>query len=723
MIFKFLYPIVALMVSGSLLHQALAQAERRGAMTAAQWLQKERVRCLAYVDISDKAAENIRRTRELGFNTVLSGYPDVPAVQLMPLVNAADQYGVRVIWVNSMMDQFDNPGLQKTLAGDTRRFVGVDGRRSARSACPTDPIYWQAILLDRALPLARLAAEGHTSSVGLLLDIEDYSGVGDWYHYCYCNQDFGGFVQSIGQSEAMNLASAQRHQWLVARELLSRYYSFQDSAIVKILTDMRRKIDKIDPDFLFAIYPWYEVEREAQIKPSAPNVRWDLRLASGLGTKRAPFLFFIENTYIWGYDPAVEAGSAQLRARGLDFVAVTGLNVYPAERVWWPEQMALSAYHASVRSGGYWVFRGDLTFLLEKGEPLLPQIGGTGEQWRNELKRMNDIIEQTLSGNPPTEKMPAIPLPPRPADAPTFQSSDLFSYQHAEGSTLLNRQWTAMGLPWEGGEVALPANKPGEWFSFERDIRASDRYQISGWFTLGPDRGQVQLYVAGQPAGEPVDLYAPTVTPERFFPVGRPVLQSGRARLELRVVGKNSKSSGYVVGLSAIVVEQIGWWPKEWNVILPFDNTGEDQPGYHTVYPPERETQLDAIYTGKDGAPVQWRPVRAEENGYLNFQPLVADTRNNVAYALVYVYCPAPAFRKIFLGTDDGGKLWINDTFIWGEHAARSARRNGDSPMAYFNAGWNKILLKVTQVKLGWGLYFRIYDPENTLHYSPRPEK
>jgi len=42
--------------------------------------------------------------------------------------------------------------------------------------------------------------------------------------------------------------------------------------------------------------------------------------------------------------------------------------------------------------------------------------------------------------------------------------------------------------------------------------------------------------------------------------------------------------------------------------------------------------------------------------------------------------------------------------------------------MAVLRAGWNKILVKVTQTRGEWGFYFRIYDPENTLRCARRPE-
>ena len=481
--------------------------------------------------------------------------------------------------------------------------------------------------------------------------------------------------------------------------------------------DIRRQIDAVYPDFLFAFYPWLHAEpAERGIK--AP---WDERLAGGLGTARAPFLIFDEATYSWGYEPRIEAWTEELRAKGLHVLAVPGYNVVPAERVWWPEEVTHNAYYAAARSGGYWVFLGNWATLMTEDERP-QQFGGAPEEWRREFARLNRVITRGDFSHPAPEYAAPIPLPPTLDDPRAYQLSDLLATKHSPDSPMSIRRWTNIGLPWEGGELVLVAKKAGEWLSFEREIRRPDRYEITAWFTFGPDRGRVQLYAGDQPAGEPLDLYAPTTLPSQPRLAGRPVLAAGNARLELRVVGQNPRSTGCAVGITAVGVEPVGWWPAEWNVILPFDNTGANQPGWSAVYPPEQEVNFDAAYEGKGGLPVRWQTVRPRDNGYLDFLPLVSDVRDSVAYALIYVHCPTAGPRSIYLGSDDGGKLWVNDEFVWGENAGRAAERGDDRPMAVFRAGWNKILVKVTQTRGEWGFYFRIYDPENTLRYALRPE-
>jgi len=198
----------------------------------------ERIRCLAYLGVSDKTEEQVARVRQMGFNYVLAnpGLCDSPVETLMPLVRAADKAGLRIIWVASMANQFSNPALREALAGDTRRFVGADGRVSPGSACPTDPVFWWAVWFNRALPLARLAAQGHKSSAGLLLDPEDYSGGFDETRYCHDDLCFYSFCESIGRTDAAAAVPAEtRHAWLVDNGLWDRYCAFQDEQVAKML--------------------------------------------------------------------------------------------------------------------------------------------------------------------------------------------------------------------------------------------------------------------------------------------------------------------------------------------------------------------------------------------------------------------------------------------------------------------------------------------------------
>ncbi len=687
--------------------------------SVSEYLKREKVRAFSYVDVSKNVDHDMQLIKKWGFNFVLAapGLCDSPLKKVMPLISSADKAGLKIIWTASMANQYSNPALKEVLADDHRRYVGADGRISSGSACPTDTLFWEAVLLHRSLPFASLAAKGYKSNAGLLVDPEDYSGGFNESRYCYCNYCFGDFVKSIGRSNEASMPPEKRYDWLVSNNLLSDYYKYQNKESAEMLNVIRRHMDTIDPDFIFATYPWLHGNLESKDRP----VPWDERLAGGLGTTRTPFLIFDEATYSFGYEPRIEAWSNELKEKGLHFAAIPGYNVIPSERIWWPEDAAYNAFYAAKRSSGYWIFVGNWAMLM-KNDQRPQQIGGTPEEWRNAFSRLNKIIVQHNFNHPPAEFAQPIPLSPPQKDLPHgYQIPDLNSPKHSSDSHLFIRRWTSIGLPYEGGELVLIDAHKNSWLSFEREVREPDRYEISTWFTLGPDRGIAQLYVDNKPAGKPIDLYSPITLPSQWFVVGHPVLKDRWSRLEFRVTGKNEKSSGYEVGFTQIGVTQVGWWPKEWKVILPFDNTGESQPGYNTVYPPEKEINFDTIYTGKNGIPVSWQTYKTEQDGKFNFIPLVSDIRDEVAYALVYVNCPSDGMRSIRLGTDDGGKLWVNDKFIWGENISRSATRDECRPMTFFHKGWNKILLKITQTNGQWDFFFRIYDPDHQLKYALRP--
>jgi hypothetical protein len=300
-----------------------------------------------------------------------------------------------------------------------------------------------------------------------------------------------------------------------------------------------------------------------------------------------------------------------------------------------------------------------------------------------------------------------------------WEVSDVFGPQISPGADWCARRWTDIGLPWEGGELVLLADKPGQWLSFHRPLSGADRYRLLLWLTTGTDRGIVRVYADDKPVGEPVDLYAPVTTPGDELAVGFVDLERGDHVWRLQVVGKNERSSGYEVGFRAISTDDVGYPPTAWSVIGPFDNAGEDLPGYDAAYPPEKELDLSAAYPGKRGESVRWRQVEAQPNGYLNLLSLFSEPKDAVAYCLTYVYSPTDGPRTVELGSDDGGKLFVNGEFVWGEAVSRAAERGQNEPRAHFHRGWNIVLFKLLQTRGEWGLYLRVDDPNHELKYSP----
>ena len=75
--------------------------------------------------------------------------------------------------------------------------------------------------------------------------------------------------------------------------------------------------------------------------------------------------------------------------------------------------------------------------------------------------------------------------------------------------------------------------------------------------------------------------------------------------------------------------------------------------------------------------------------------------------------------QKIYI-TKDGVRLWLNDKLIHHHSVTRHASPNEDIVAVNFNKGWNKVLVKIDQIGLRWGLFFSVNDPARKLTFSSK---
>ncbi|RKU12379.1 hypothetical protein C6501_11130 [Candidatus Poribacteria bacterium] len=136
------------------------------------------------------------------------------------------------------------------------------------------------------------------------------------------------------------------------------------------------------------------------------------------------------------------------------------------------------------------------------------------------------------------------------------------------------------------------------------------------------------------------------------------------------------------------------WW-----VIHPFDNT--DEKGFETVYPPEREIDLEKDYIGKDGRKIRWyRTNRRGENVFSN-----VPEDDVTGYALTYFESERDQKFLLSLGSDDTIKIWVNDQLIFSKYVHRALRRGDDVIELPVSKGRNKILFKITNGYGPWGFF------------------
>jgi len=110
-------------------------------------------------------------------------------------------------------------------------------------------------------------------------------------------------------------------------------------------------------------------------------------------------------------------------------------------------------------------------------------------------------------------------------------------------------------------------------------------------------------------------------------------------------------------------------------------------------------------------AGVTWRPLPA---GTDPKRPMILDLRKalggdqRVAYALTWVHSAAAQPARLDLGTDDGVKAWLNGKLVHANNVARAAVPYTDKVNVTLKAGWNPLLLKITQNQIPWEFCARI---------------
>ena len=179
------------------------------------------------------------------------------------------------------------------------------------------------------------------------------------------------------------------------------------------------------------------------------------------------------------------------------------------------------------------------------------------------------------------------------------------------------------------------------------------------------------------------------------------------------------------------LLERPNYMARPWQVIGPFPNAGGNG-GFDTAFDPEQDVlkgvvELDKSYTapGRVGA-VKWKSARSQVSGLLDFLPLMDSRENVLAYATIAVKSPDARSAIVSTGSDDGARVWVNGQQVISKNIPRGAKPGEDQVPVQLKAGWNQVLLKITQGGGGWEFYFDLLDaktkkPLLDLTFASRP--
>lgn len=133
----------------------------------------------------------------------------------------------------------------------------------------------------------------------------------------------------------------------------------------------------------------------------------------------------------------------------------------------------------------------------------------------------------------------------------------------------------------------------------------------------------------------------------------------------------------------------------QWYILGPYDNQG--RMNLQRVYPPESIIDLDAQYSGKQGATLVWEyDSFAEEM----VNPSSGWSEYSIYYGYTELFFEDATDAWIAVGSDDRSDLWINDMPVWqSSNELKSWRADEGYRRVHFQKGVNRILFRLEN---GW---------------------
>ena len=162
----------------------------------------------------------------------------------------------------------------------------------------------------------------------------------------------------------------------------------------------------------------------------------------------------------------------------------------------------------------------------------------------------------------------------------------------------------------------------------------------------------------------------------------------------------------------------------DWLACGPFDAPKPESgvkrrpTGYDIAYIDEASVEPKPGEMSKEKA---WRRVTPEEvrNDCVDllamYQTAANTGHHQVAYLHTYVHATTAVECSLLLGSDDGFRAWLNGEPVGGEDRYGVVMADNFRLPVSLDAGWNRLLIKVTQGTGDWQLIARLAEPDGSL--------
>jgi len=328
---------------------------------------------------------------------------------------------------------------------------------------------------------------------------------------------------------------------------------------------------------------------------------------------------------------------------------------------------------------------------------------------------------------------PFEPVPPPPGRIPLrvavpeecVEAENLLPTASALKGSLNIEEMSDYGVDWSGDEQLLfsSAGRGGS-FTLHVPVKEADMYTIGVYITKDTSYGEAEIRVGGNKVAG-FDAFSTETVPGGLVECDPVRVLDSTVSVTFSTVGKNPKSAGYNLGIDAVVLTPHRNFVRKWYILGPYPNPGDwvERSGLRTVYPPEQRIDFKKPYRGMENKDIFWIPWTASRDGFINLNDALKPHDLALAYALTYIYAPKNRKVNMYLGTDDGVRLWINGSLVHDSLMIRGAAPDQDTVAVDFQKGWNSVLIKVENNIGGWGFYCRVPDPRSEMIVSPNKKR
>ncbi len=166
--------------------------------------------------------------------------------------------------------------------------------------------------------------------------------------------------------------------------------------------------------------------------------------------------------------------------------------------------------------------------------------------------------------------------------------------------------------------------------------------------------------------------------------------------------------------------EPSGTYLGNWLLCGPFPLQEVDEEKMDTVHLPGFETDFLKEHGGETAPQVKEGQVEKFEGGSatwifhsqndpeIDLDDVISDAYPVCAYAYCEVEAPEARAAVLALGTNDGGRVWLNGERIWDHTKSRSLQADSDVVPVVLRKGSNQLLLKIEERGGSWGFSCRL---------------